>query len=219
MGVPVVEVDQVGVLCEWMQDARLRVLPAFRNLREVQPGFPSTTPGNGDPGGGSGGHGPSIVERQFDENGNRRPDDAEVDLDRARELLARMKSDVRDFRDIMLRWGYTTAGEHHVGARYQPTVHDGKAAAERSGCTHHAKFGIHEDLGSKGRGGLCGWCYTFQAEEGELPPASFIEIRDSRGQNKISTAMMKSWRESRARAAAAEVAADKKRAKRKRARR
>lgn len=206
--------DQVDDLCKWLSDARAKTFPAFRNLREIQPGFSSTTPGNGDPGGGSGGHGPSIVERLVDDDGNMRPDDAATDLASATLLLRRMKTDIRDYRDIMQRWGYSTAGEHHVGERVQPGRPTEGSANREQYCSHHEKYNIAEPIGAKGRGGLCGWCYSWQAAEGELPPGNLIDAR-SRGM-RITTAMVDSWRKSRALAEAGHKKKAKKRSRKKR---
>lgn len=187
--------DLVHELCESLITARSKTIPAFRNLREVQPGFPSTTPGNGSVGGGSGGHGESIVERMLDEDGNMRPDDAAADLETATELIHRMKPLVRDFRDLMIRWGYTTSGEYQPGKRHQPSVHGGQPVAERDCCSHHLKFSMFEPLGAKGRGGLCRWCYDFQHAEGVLPPSSFLEHRARGGT--VTTAMVAEWNKAR----------------------
>jgi hypothetical protein len=187
--------DKVDQACKWMQASRTKVLPAFRNMRELQPGFSSKTPGNGDPGGGGGGHGPSIVERLVDDNGTMMHDDAMADLALATELAERMYKDTRDFIDLMHRWGYTTAGEHNLGERRQPGRPTEGEANKAKWCSHHAKFNQAEPLGPKGRGGLCGWCYEFERAEGELPPASFIEYR--RSHTNLTTAMMDAWRKAR----------------------
>ena len=214
--------DQVDQLCAWMDDARSKSLSAFRNLREVQPGFPSTTPGNGSVGGGSG-DGSSIVERMLDDNGHMRPDDAVIDMAAAKDLLRQMKPLIEGFRDLMLRWGYTTAGEHQAGERRQPAGRDTAAPhPERDSCTHHLKFGIHEQLGPKGRAGLCGWCYTqWWLPYEDLPPGNLIAHRQRGGT--VTTAMVTAWLKSKSMAAAAEAQREKlrtnRRTNKKRARR
>ena len=168
-------------LTEWMGDASARVHRAVRNMREVSPGFPSSTPGNGSPGGGRWTPGAdTIVERlamSGEHVGTIDRDDALADLRRLEDIARQMRPLVREARDICMRWGYSTAGEFHVGERRQPgrpTEGDTNAA---KWCTSCARLQKAEPVGDKGRRGLCRWCADFEDAERTLPPLALLDLR------------------------------------------
>ena len=103
-------------LHEWMGDVTSRVHRAVLNLNEVTPGFSANTPGNGDVGGGSG-SGTSITER-LALNDDLAKDHALQDLNRLKDVTRQMTPLVREARDIVQRWGYTTAGEYEPSFRH-----------------------------------------------------------------------------------------------------
>lgn len=160
-----------------LADAAGRIHPTLRNLRELQPGYPATTPGNGSPGGGTGGHSASIVERLA---GTIDDDDAYRDLARIRALIRDLEPRVRELHALCLRWGYRTAGEAHYGNPTPPrrsTEHDSN---RERWCTSHERIHVAEPVGTHGREGLCRWCYEFKQSEGVLPPLELVDAR-SRG--------------------------------------
>ena len=166
--------QSIVAMSSWMHDAAARIHPAIRNLRELQPGFPSTTPGNGSVGGGSGFSSSSIVERLA---GTVDSDDAVRDLARIRELQRVLEPKVRELHDLTLRWGYRRAGEFDPGA---PSPGPGKAEADHNRerwCSSCERVKVAEPVGEKGRNGRCRWCSDFVAQYDVLPP---IEILDAR---------------------------------------
>ena len=74
-----------------------------------------------------------------------------------------------------------------LGQQGKPTEHESNAGRW---CTHHARHGISEVIGAGGRGGLCGWCYSFQAEHAaKLPPIDLLTAK-AEGR-RISQAMVR----------------------------
>ena len=94
------------------------------------------------------------------------------------------------FRSLTARWGYRTAGEWNplaTSPQGKPTEHESNAGRW---CSHHARHGISEVVGAGGRGGLCGWCYSFQAEHAaKLPPLDLLTAK-AEGR-RISQAMVR----------------------------
>ncbi len=173
--------EDIVKLTEWMGDASTRVHRAVRNMREVQPGFPTSTPGNGSPGGGRWTPGAdTIVERLAlpgDRVGTIGRDAAVADLDRLHDIARQLRPLVREARDICVRWGYSTAGEFHLGERRQPgRPTEGETNAAKW-CTSCARLSKAEPVGDKGRRGLCRWCADYQDAEGAMPPEALLDLR------------------------------------------
>jgi len=164
-------------LHEWMGDSVARVHRAIRNMREATPGFASNTPGNGDAPGGSGGGNTYIVERFALQGRSIDQDDAVRDLARLNDLARQLTPMIRESRDIVLRWGYTTAGEYDPRPRRQAgraTEGDSNRARWCSSCE---RLGKAEPVGERGRRGMCDWCATFEDREKILPPLALLDMR------------------------------------------
>lgn len=162
-------------LHEWMGDVTSRVHRAVINLNEVTPGFSANTPGNGDVGGGSG-SGTSITER-LALNDDLAKDHALQDLNRLKDVTRQMTPLVREARDIVQRWGYTTAGEYEPSPRLRsarPTEGDTNRA---KWCTSCARLSKAEPVGDRGRRGMCDWCASFEDKERILPPLALLDMR------------------------------------------
>ena len=179
----------------WMGDAVARVHRAVRNMREVSPGFSSSTPGNGDPPGGGGGGGTtSIVARlafggSVDLDRSIAQDDAVRDMERLRSITKDLKPLVREARDICQRWGYSTAGEYEFGERRQPSIPSTESEVHKAKwCRSCARLHTAVPVGDKGRRGLCRWCADFEDAEKVLPPLSLLDLRHRGG--RITTALV-----------------------------
>jgi hypothetical protein len=166
------------LLNEWMGDAAGHVHRAVRNMREVQPGFPASTPGNGDPGGGSGGGANSIVERLAFTLGR---DDAIDDLERLDRIVRALYPLVRGARDICQRWGYSTSGEFVSGGRTRQARATEGEFNRAQWCTSCERLRLAEPVGAKGRRGLCRWCADFEDAENMPPPLALLDLRHRGG--------------------------------------
>lgn len=185
-----------------MTEASRRIFTAMRNLREVQPGFSSTTPGNGSPGGGSGGS-TSITERLagLDQMDGRREetgigtDDALRDKTELERDIAQLERLSRRVYDRTIRWGYATAGEFANDHTPAPNWRAGEEPEHnrRKWCTSCERLRRSEPVF---RGELCKWCYDFNAAEKELPPPEILDAKH-RGV-RITTAVLADWRRERA---------------------
>jgi hypothetical protein len=165
-------------MAAWFNDAAARIHPALRNLRECQPGFPSTTSGSGSVGGG-GGPSKSITERLALSETSIDNDDAVRDLARIKQLARDLEPKVRELSDLASRWGYRTNGE------YRPDAPGPRAAGDRESesnkqrwCSSHARAEITEPVGSTGRNGRCRWCDDFLRHHETLPPINILDARE-----------------------------------------
>jgi hypothetical protein len=156
----------------WAPDIAARIDATLRNLEDHAPGFPSTTPGSGSVGGG----GSSTSSRTetlalmgID------ADDAMRDHAAIVKAVDAMYAAADLLHTLTARWGYRTAGEWNplaTSPQAKATEHESNAGRW---CSHHARHQMAEPVGAKGRGGLCRWCYEFQAEHGtKLPPLDII---------------------------------------------
>ncbi len=91
-------------------ESRGWIFRAARNLRELQPGFSSTTPGNGSPGGGSSVTIGSSVERAALASTGE-PDPAVWALEQLTKVAARIAADAHFLRSLATTFGYPTPGD------------------------------------------------------------------------------------------------------------
>lgn len=166
--------QSIVTMASWLHDSAARIHPALRNLRELQPGFPSSTQGSGSVGGGSGGFGPSIVEQLA---GTIDSDDAVRDLARIRDLEKHLMPRIRELHDLTLRWGYRRSGEYDPTAPSpRPNATEGDTNRERW-CTSCERIKVAEPVGEKGRNNRCRWCTDFVATYRSLPPLAILDAR------------------------------------------
>lgn len=164
-------------LNRWMGDVAAHAHRATRNLRDTAPGFPTTTPGNGAPGGGSGPTG-SIVERLAIEGDGLNADDSLTAAQRLKQLTRQLEPLIRETRDLCLRYGYSAAGEYENNPR-RPTP--ATEAPDGKWCQSCARLQTMEPVGDKGRRNLCRWCADFQDAERILPPLTVLDHRHRGG--------------------------------------
>lgn len=178
----------------WMGESVARVHRAVRNMREVSPGFPEKTPGNGDPPGGSGGVSTTLAERMAVAGRSITNDDALADRARLDDLTRQMRPLISEARDIVLRWGYTTAGEFDPSQRRRPgRPTEGESNRDRW-CRSCERLEKAEPIGEKGRRGLCRWCADFEDSEKILPPLALLDMRH-RGERITTAAVARLKRE------------------------
>jgi hypothetical protein len=178
----------------WMGESVSRVHRAVRNMREVSPGFPEKTPGNGDPPGGSGGVSTTLAERMAVAGRSITNDDALADRARLDDLTRQMRPLISEARDIVLRWGYTTAGEFDPSQQRRPgRPTEGESNRDRW-CRSCERLEKAEPIGDKGRRGLCRWCADFEDAEKMLPPLALLDMRH-RGERITTAAVARLKRE------------------------
>jgi hypothetical protein len=170
-----------------VEDARTRIDATMRNLSDHMPGFPSTTPGSGSVGGGgssTSSRTESLAVMGID------ADDAMRDFAEIKALIKRMAPDAVKLKILTDRWGFRSSGEWNplaTSPQGKPTEHESNA--ERW-CTSCARIHVMEPVGTKGRSGLCRWCYDFQATHaGKLPTHALLDAHH-RGV-RITEAMVK----------------------------
>jgi hypothetical protein len=153
---------------------------AVRNLREIQPGFGSTTPMNGSPGGGSGWSrgSSSVVERLA----GTVDDEAAVALEFINAAVPDLARLVLDLQRTVQRWAYPTAGES--GEHRRGSARDVNAYA-KAGCSSCARPEVLQHV-EVYRDGLCRWCYDFRAAEHMLPPVPLLKLRHEGGTSRLT---------------------------------
>lgn len=185
----------VVLTAELMADAAASVHRALRNLSDLEPGFGSTTPGNGSPGGGKGARVTEVTDREGTDwvpvtsveasvlSGRLVDDDRAL---RAERQIARMAKlahrAARELRDLCLTYDYPVGGEFGRPRTGQAT--ETVEQAEKW-CTSCARLHRAE---SRYRGELCRWCYDFTATEKIEPPLDILDAHH-RGM-RITTAMV-----------------------------
>jgi hypothetical protein len=173
--------DRLIHATNWLQTATTHIHRAERNLKELSPGFPPTTPGNGEPGGGSTGHGDTTVERGAEHHVT--TDETLTALARLNQLSRQLQPIARDLHDLTVRWGYITAGEYTDKARHQPSIPEPAHNAGRW-CASCQRIGTAEPVT---RRNLCNWCAHFEDRFQVLPSPDLLDYHH-RGNHKISTA-------------------------------
>lgn len=178
---------------------------ARRNLREIQPGFASTTPGNGSPGGGSGAEG-SITERLALKSLEGFEDVAARDLARLEEMISKVipnHRELRDLRNLIVRWNYLVPGQINPGLLARTAAVSEPAENEARWCKACRRLKHMEPIGKHGRAGYCSWCYRFYTAEGIEPPDSILELHHQG--RRISEAQVKAAVREAKKAAAAQT--------------
>lgn len=189
--------QRVVELEEMLHEAVARIFPAVRNLRELSPGFPSSTPGNGSPGGGKGGSrmmeitGDDIgltgdaagdvidlipvtsVEASVLEGHGVAADPAVAALAEIERLTRQLRRPVERLATLTAQWGYPNAGEF-TADRARVAKPSESEANVRKWCAHHARVQLSEPskhvIPLDGvPTPLCDWCNTFRLQRGDLP--------------------------------------------------
>lgn len=165
--------------------ATARLPATLRNLDACAPGFPSTTPGNGSPGGSVGGNGSrteTLAIRQVS------ADPALADRAGLDKLLRRIAADTAALATLTDRWGWAQAGEcsHAAAPRYAGQVPE----TDVRWCVSCQRVNYAEHVH---RGDLCRWCYDFKAAESALPPVDLLDARQ-RGQRITATMVREALR-------------------------
>lgn len=196
--------QDVVALDELTHAAVGRVFQAVRNLLELSPGFPASTPGNGSPGAGQGGGTRTVEILSSDESytidrvpitsveagilhGHPITEDlAVVHLGRIRQLARELYAPTRELHDLVQRWAYRTAGEwSDAPERHaQPTE---SAANSQGWCISCTRLHKCEPVRSDASG-LCRWCGDYRAANGDLPPLAILDAHHTG--RRITTAMV-----------------------------
>jgi hypothetical protein len=178
---------QTTLAARWADDIAARIHATLRNLDDHMPGFPATTPGSGSVGGG----GSSTASRTeaLALDGLAR-DDALRDRQDLIRAVGAFYASADLLHTLTARWGYRTTGEWNPAAtspQAKPTEHEVNAGRW---CTSCARVHVMEPVGTKGRSGLCRWCYDFQSlHVGKLPTHGLLDAHH-RGV-KITEAMIR----------------------------
>lgn len=169
----------VNEAAPYLRDIIDGISPATRNLRENQPGYPATTPGNGSPGRGTS-HTTSITERLGLDAAEGLTDTAVTDLAQLEASIARIIPNHRALRDawtLVVKWNYLTAGTVNPGLLARTAAATEHADNEARWCRSCLRLQHCEPIGKDGRAGLCNWCYRFHLAEKMDPPLPILQLR------------------------------------------
>ena len=145
---------------------------AQRNLAEIQPGYPATTPGNGSPGGGSGGGRNSITERLAIDP---QPDKAAADYAALARCVTLIRNEIDRLYPIVTQYNYATGGEDTAGVNERHAMPRDVNAYAEAGCTSCARPEVRQ-WSTVHKNGLCRWCYDLQRAEGFAPTQRLLEM-------------------------------------------
>lgn len=168
--------NTLHALNPYWQDIITGANRAERNIDELQPGFPATTPGNGSPGGGTRFNTTSITARLALNPiiHNLDPDPAQTADNEYKRIVALLKIELPKLRTLIVQWDYPTAGEIEAGATIRHVMDEQTNKHADPGCIscYRPEVLKWEPIH---KAALCRWCYDFKTAEHILPPADLLK--------------------------------------------